>query len=156
MVYVRELDYRHPYRWQTIGKERAILKNATMEDVKAILFQNFFFFFFTAPLMYPGGSGQCNGGSAVARWRKKWFAIPCRREIQIVPSFSVDRTKKKPLPPAGSTSNKQKCLCALLQNVASGHRLADGTMPRAASELLSGGGLPLYQGAWVNEQPSGQ
>lgn len=39
---MRELAYKkHPYRWQTIGKELSHVENATLEDVKGFFFKHY-------------------------------------------------------------------------------------------------------------------
>src|SRR4030095_8621271 len=39
---LRELAYKkHPYRWQTIGRELSHIENATLDDVKAFFFKHY-------------------------------------------------------------------------------------------------------------------
>jgi zinc protease len=141
---MRELAYtKHPYRWQTIGRELSHVEQARIEDVK-----NFFYKHYrpvNAVLVVAGNVKL----EQVKQMAEKWFGdIPAgekyERSLPIEPKQTVARhlTVEADVP-----------LDALYKSWHMSSRLEDGYYAaELLTELLSGGGSSRLYQALVKEQ----
>jgi predicted Zn-dependent peptidase len=141
---LRELAYtKHPYRWQTIGKELSHIENATIEDVK-----QFFFKHYTPCNAILVVAGNVNL-EQVKQLTEKWFAgIPAgekyNRNLPVEPRQTTPRK---------ISVNANVPLDALYKCWHMDARLEDGYYAaELITEILSGGGSSRLYQALVKEQ----
>ncbi len=141
---MRELAYtKHPYRWQTIGKELSHIENARIEDVKKFFFKHY----------RPVNAILVVAGNVtleqVRELAEKWFGdIPSgekyHRSLPVEPPQTA---------PRHLTVNAKVPLDALYKSWHMSSRLEDGYYAaELITELLSGGGSSRLYQSLVKEQ----